>query len=129
LDANIVIYLVEQNPTWGASATSRIAAYRAAGDEIAVGDASRLECLTGPLASGDAKRLADYANFFADPAVKMLPTTPTVWELSARIRVAHGFKPLDALHLATAVEHGCAVFVTNDVRLGRFPGIAVDVLT
>jgi hypothetical protein len=48
LDANIVIYLVEQNPFWEPRVSARIAAFRAAGDEIAVCDAARLECLVGP---------------------------------------------------------------------------------
>ena len=48
LDANIVIDLVEQNPFWEPKASARIAAFRAAGDEIAVCDAAHLECLVGP---------------------------------------------------------------------------------
>ncbi len=52
LDANIVIYLVEQNPIWEPKVSARIAAFRAAGDEIAVSDAARLECLVGPFRPG-----------------------------------------------------------------------------
>ena len=48
LDANIVIYLVERNPLWVPKVSARIAALRSAGDEIAVCDAARLECLVGP---------------------------------------------------------------------------------
>ena len=32
------------------------------------------------------------------------------------------------LQLATAVEHGCDRFLTNDTRLSRFPDITVEVL-
>lgn len=35
LDANIVIYLIEANPTWTPIATARLASLRAVGDEIA----------------------------------------------------------------------------------------------
>ena len=34
----------------------------------------------------------------------------------------------DALHLATAIEHGCDVFLTNDNQLANFPDIKVEVL-
>jgi hypothetical protein len=41
LDANIVIYLVEQNPLWEPKVSARIAARRAAGEENAVSDLAR----------------------------------------------------------------------------------------
>ena len=58
-----------------------------------------------------------------------MPITPVVWDRAARIRALHNFKPLDALHLAAAVEHGCGLFLTNDAPLTRFPDILVELLT
>src|SRR5688572_20111052 len=92
-------------------------------------DANIVICLLGPLISGDAKIHADYLNFFSDPTTTMFPATAAVWERAAEIRANHGFKALDAMHLATAVEHRCDVFLTNDRQLSRFPDISVDVLT
>jgi hypothetical protein len=63
-DANIVIYLVEQNPLWEPKVSARVAAFRAAGDEIAVCDAARLESLVGPFQTGNAADLASYSAFF-----------------------------------------------------------------
>ena len=128
LDANIVIYLVERNPLWEPKVSARIAAFRAAGDEIAVCDAARLECLVGPFQTGNAADLASYAAFFAGPSPRMLPVTVAVWERAAQIRADHRFSALDALHLAAAVEHGCARFLTNDAPLKRFPDIVVEIL-
>jgi predicted nucleic acid-binding protein len=129
LDANVVIYLVERHPTWVPRVTARLGAIHAAGDQIGVSDAARLECLVGPLRLGDAAQLADYAAFFSSTGVHMLPVTVPVWERAARIRATHGFRALDSLHLATAVEHGCGRFLTNDTRLAGFPDIVVEVLT
>ena len=42
---------------------------------------------------------------------------------------ANIIKPLDALHLATAIEHSCGRFLTNDVPLQKFPLITVEILT
>ena len=89
LDANIVIYLVERNPLWEPKVSARIAALRAAGDEIAVCDAARLECLVGPFQTGNAADLASYAAFIAGPGPRMLPVTVAVWERAARIRADH----------------------------------------
>jgi predicted nucleic acid-binding protein len=131
LDTNCVIYLVEKNPVWGPKVTARLAAARAAGDDIAVCDLARAECLIGPLAAGDAAVFADFQKFFSNPLVKMLPLTAAVCERAAQVRVASAMriKLPDALHLAAAIEHGCGLFLTNDVKLATCSGIAVEVLT
>ena len=91
LDANIVIYLVERNPVWLPRVTARLTALQAAGDQLAVSDAARLECLVGPYRSGDAAVLADYAAFFRGPGVAVLPVTVGVWERAARVRAVAWF--------------------------------------
>jgi predicted nucleic acid-binding protein len=129
LDTNVVIYLLELNAVWTPKATARLARLRAAGDEVAVCDAARLECLTKPLAAGRAMDVATYRSFFANPLVRMLPVTPAVWERAALVGATYKLKPLDSVHLATAIEHGCGLFLTADARLARCTGIAVEVLT
>jgi uncharacterized protein len=129
LDANIISYLVEKHPLWCPKALTRIAQLQAAGDQIAVGDASRLECLVGPYMSGDQAMLADYNCFFQDPAVVVFPLSAAVCERADRIRASHNIKALDALHLATAIEHGCGRVLSNDVPLQKFPRITVENLT
>jgi uncharacterized protein len=129
LDANIVIYLVENHPVWGPKALARITQLRASGDQIAVGDASRLECLVGPYILSDPKILADYSAFFQAPDMTVFPLTAAVCEQAARIRATYSVKPLDALHLATAIEHGCGLFLTNDSQLQKCALITVEVLT
>ena len=108
LDANVVIYLVEGDPVWGPKALVKLAAFRAAGDQVAVSDAHRLECLVGPLVLGDSAGLAAYGAFFSDPAVVVLPLTAAVCERAARIRAFQHFKPLDSIHLAAAADHRSA---------------------
>ncbi len=129
LDANIVIYFVERSPTWGPRVVARLARATAAGDSLAVADAARLECLVWPLRVGDAALKAEYQAFFADPTIRMLPVTVAVWERAARIRALLHLKALDSLHLATAAEHGCGLFLTNDAQLARFADVPVEVLT
>ena len=131
LDTNCVIYLLEKNPVWEPKVVSRLAAALAAGDVIAVCDVARAECLVGPLKSGDASVRTRYQQFFADPAVRMLPVSVAVCERAAEVRVASAmrFELLDCIHLAAAIEHGCGLFLTNDAKLGSCLGIPVEVLT
>ena len=128
LDTNCVIYFVERNPAWWPKVVARIARLRAGGDELAVGDLTRAECLVGPFKHGNATLEASYRAFFADPDIKVFALTPAVCERAARLRAAHRFDLADALHLATAGEHGCGLFLTNDAKLARCPSPPVEVL-
>ena len=129
LDANSVIYLIEQPPTLGSKAKSRVTALLASGERLAVSDLVRMECQVGPLKANDLALLAKYVTFFKSPDVSVLPVVPAVCDRAARIRAEYGFKPLDALHLAAAVEHGCTRFLSNDAKLKKFPDILVEVLS
>ena len=128
VDSNIVIYLIEQPAGWGPRATRRIGALLGAGDRIVVSDLVRMECRVGPLRSGDAVALAGFDDFFASTGVRLVGVTGAVCDRAAAIRAAHHIRPLDALHLAAAIKHGCDHFLTHDQRLNAFPGIPVEVL-
>ncbi|HYT92974.1 MAG TPA: PIN domain-containing protein [Gemmataceae bacterium] len=128
LDTNIVIYAVESDPTFGARAQKRIATALAAGDSLMVSDLVRMECLVHPLRTGDTVLLGQFRTFFARPEVQVVAITAAVCDRAAQIRATHKFKPMDALHLAAAVEHGANVFLTADARLNAFTGLTVEVL-
>lgn len=129
LDTNFIVYLIEPHPLWSPKAVARLAASTTAGDTVAVCDAAILECLIHPLASGDVALEAKYRTLFATPGMRLLPVSRVTWEQAARIGARDNFKPMDSLHLATAVEHGCGLFLTADGRLGRCTAIPVEVLT
>ena len=129
LDTNIVIYVVEGNPIFAPKAVLRLAAAQAAGDPFMISDLTRMECLVGPLKSNSAAVEASFHAFFARSDVQVVAITAAVCDRAARIRAAHNFKPMDALQLASAVEHGANVFLTGDARLGSFPGLTVEILS
>jgi predicted nucleic acid-binding protein len=128
LDSNIVIYLIEQPALWGPRARSRVAALRSNHDEIVASDLTRMECRIRPTATGDAQGLALFDSFFSSSDVRVVGLTPSVCDRATIIRATHGLKPMDALHVAAAVENRCDLFITNDTRLSGFPDIKVEVL-
>jgi hypothetical protein len=65
LDANIISYYVERSPFWEPKVTARLASVAASRDTVAVSEAALLECLVGPIQSGDTSILADYQRFVA----------------------------------------------------------------
>ena len=128
LDANIVIYLIEQPPNLGPRAYNRVSAALTAGDEIALSDLHRFECLVQPIAVADQRRRAPFDRFFAAAYAHVIPVTAQICEQAATIRATQRFSPLDALHLAAAIEASCDVFPTNDRRLLGFTGLRVELL-
>jgi predicted nucleic acid-binding protein len=129
LDTNCIVYFVENHPLWWPKVVARIAAFRAAKDDLAVGDLARAECLVAPFKNGDVGLESRYRALFSDPDFRVLEMAATVCERAARLRATYPFKLPDALHLATAIEHGCGRFLTNDAQLARCTAIPVEVLT
>lgn len=128
LDTNIVIYMVEQNSTFGPPVAVRLATAQAVGDSLMISDLTRMECLVGPLRSGNTALENQFHFFFAAANLQVVPIAPAVCDRAARIRATYRFKPMDALQLAAAVEHGADLFLTNDFRLNSFTDVKVEAL-
>ncbi|MBW4697700.1 MAG: PIN domain-containing protein [Aphanocapsa lilacina HA4352-LM1] len=60
--------------------------------------------------------LVEFDRFFG--LVALLPITAQVFDLATELRARQELKTADALHLATAIVHGCTDFWTNDLSLG-----------
>ncbi|MBV9486933.1 MAG: PIN domain-containing protein [Frankiaceae bacterium] len=72
------------------------------------------EVLTKPFRDGDAAeyRALDTLLGWLD----LRPVTSQIASLAARVGAEYGLKPLDAVHLATALEAGADRFITNNRR-------------
>jgi predicted nucleic acid-binding protein len=129
LDSVILIYALDHVGTFQTRADNRLRTIATVGDQIALSDLSRLECRVKPIQLGDLRKLQVFDSFFARPDIQVMPLPSSVFDRATFIRANHGFKTADALHLAAAIEGGCQLFLTNDFRLSRFPGLAIEVLT
>jgi predicted nucleic acid-binding protein len=65
------------------------------------------------------------AGFLDSGLVDVRSHTREDFEMAARVRAAHRTSIPDALHVATAVNAGCTVLVTNDARMPSVPGLEV----
>lgn len=116
-DACVIIYLIEEHPSLHPRIDAWIRAHP--GDEIALSDLTRLECRIRPLRNQDIELLFRFDRFFANPDHFYVQATRAVFDLATDLRVGHGLKTPDALHLAAAIEAGCEEFWTNDRRLEK----------
>ena len=110
LDACIIIDLVEGQP----EQQERLAA-ALKGRAVIATELARLESRIGALRQGQAGHLETYRQFF--DGCDMLPMDRSVFDIATDLRVRHGIKTPDALHLAAALHSVCGEFWTNDKRL------------
>ena len=87
-----------------------------------------LETLVKPLREGNARLEMLFRSIFAAAEMDLIPATLAIWEDAARIRAVTGLKTSDALHAATALSAGCALFITNDTDFRRVEGLPIVVL-
>jgi predicted nucleic acid-binding protein len=129
VEAPCAIYTVERhtiyapplNPLWLAVQAGQV---RAVTSELTI-----LECLVGPLKAGDIMREAEFEKFFRQPGVRLIPITEPILRRAARLRAAiPKLRTPDAIHAATALELGAALFVTNDRGFRGVPGLPAAVL-
>jgi predicted nucleic acid-binding protein len=87
------------------------------------------EVLVHPLRSGRLELVEAYRDILlGSVGMTAVPVSAEIAELAARIRAKHNVRTPDALHLATALHSGAAVFVTNDRALPQLSGLEVLLL-
>ena len=128
LDANGVIYSVERvepyrallEPLWQAAQDGVVT--------IVSSPILIIEALVKPLRDGNTEIEMQYRELFDANAVRLLEASHAVFEDAARLRAAARLTTPDAIHAATALRAGCALFVTNDSDFRRVDALPVTVL-
>ncbi len=128
LDANVVIRLVEGNAATRAPLATRLAPALGVPGSLATSRLTRLECRSKPLRTGDLATVAQFDLFFAGVELVLAELSAAVIERATDLRARYNLKTPDALHYATAVELGAAVFLTGDRALSRCSEVPVEVL-
>jgi predicted nucleic acid-binding protein len=128
LDSNVVIALVEEDLGRKSALIARLTALGEADGLCVVSDLVRLERRVKPIAVEDAALLSDYDTYFASADVTVFTPTQATYDTATDIRARYRYETADALHLASAIEAGCDVFITADRRLAGFTGLPVVVV-
>lgn len=121
LDTNVFIYAVEGYESFAASLGQLFGAVAREEVQAVTSALTLAEALVWPYREGREDLANHYRSILQTRAgLTVLPLTRPVLIEAARLRAATTLKLPDALHLTTAVQHGCEVFLTNDGRI-RLP--------
>lgn len=131
LDACVIIYWVEGVEPWYSRLTQNLDDIRAGSRNIdtAVSELSWLECRIKPLRDNNVTLQAHFERFFSQPSMIRVGLGVQVIDTAARIRARHKLSTPDALQAACALSLDTElVFLTNDRRFDRVPGLKTKVL-
>ena len=109
-----MIRLVEGDAATRAPLVARLAPSLGVPGSLVTSRLTRLECRSKPLRAGDLATLAQFDVFFAGVELVLAEVSAAVVERATDLRARYNLKTPDALHYATAVEVGAAVFLTGD---------------
>ena len=125
LDSAPIIFLVEQAQPYATAVRRKLSAQ---GLTLITSELTRMECRVKPLRNGDTALLQDFDDYFANSMAEIIQLTRDVIDRATEIRAQFNFKTPDSIQLAAALVSNSEVFLTNDHRLNRFTGIAVEVI-
>lgn len=87
---------------------------------------SLCEALVHPFRANDADRAAAYRGLMEHSgAFTLVPATLDIWLKASLYSAQQGLKTPDALHVASAIDAGCEIFLTNDRRIATPEGLQV----
>ena len=117
-DTNVFIYLIEGYAVFETSLNEIRDSIFHREAEIFTSELTLCEVLVSPFRSNNSELALLYRQFLEESgAFTLLPTTRETYIRASLYRAQIGLKMADAIHVATAVENGCEVFVSNDAGL------------
>lgn len=127
LDANVLIYLLEDVQPLSDRSAAIIDAVESGRLQASISALGHAEVLIGPARVADAATFEQAAAELRDTRVNIVPVTAAIAEDAAWLRGQRSIDLVDAVHLATARAVGTAL-ITNDRRLRSAPGLEVLLL-
>ena len=128
-DACAVIYRVESVEPYFTKLKTALTAMRARQPDIAVSRLSLMECRVLPLRKRQAGTLELYRDFFSSPGLHIVALDPAIVDRATMVRADTNLGTPDALQAASALSlPGEVLFITNDAKFKRVPGLNVELL-
>ncbi|MGM0577128.1 MAG: type II toxin-antitoxin system VapC family toxin [Myxococcota bacterium] len=126
IDTAVFIYFMEDHAVYAPLVAPLFEALDRGEVQAATSALTLLEVLVVPYRRGDAGLAERYeALLTRGRGLEVVDPTRPILRAAANLRAVTGVKTPDALHLASAMAHGCSTFLTNDRDLPRLPSLRV----
>lgn len=127
-DAQIFIYSVEKHPTYSPLLRPLWEAVQAGKLEVVSSELTLMETLVGPIKKADQALISTYDRLYEQAGVRLLPITRGILRQAADPRATTTLRTPDAIHAATCIATGCAMFLTNDSRFRSMKNVPIVML-
>jgi predicted nucleic acid-binding protein len=128
IDANIVIYRVEQIEPYLSASTPLWEALDDGRCRVATSELTWLEVLVKPLRERNADIRAYFELVLFKSNLERYKIDLNVLERAADLRASYRLKTPDSIHAATALLLNAVSFVTNDKSFRNIPGLNAVIL-
>ena len=119
LDSNLYIYVFEGVETYRTRMVELLSVIDSRDIVVIASELLFTEILPRPVKEGRQDLVERYLDLVRNtPRIHLVSVDRPVILRSVHLRAEFGLRSIDALHLATALVHGCETFITNDRRLG-----------
>jgi len=130
LDTPVFIYHLEGHPDYLPLTTLVLSLVRDGAMAAVTSTLTLFEILVRPFRLGSIEVAKEYEILLSRfPHLTILDANRAVARRAAQLRADYHLKPVDALQIATALEVGATLFITNDQGLRRLaPQIEIAIL-
>ncbi len=129
LDAQIPIYTTNKHPIYAPLLRPLWEAVKARTIEVVSSELTLMETIITPIRNNDLMAQNKREALWQQANTCLLPITEDILREAARLRATiPGLKTPDAIHAATALRYGCALFVSNDTGFRRVPNLPLTLL-
>jgi predicted nucleic acid-binding protein len=125
VDADVLIYLLENVEPRASLSTAVIDAVDDGGIRGSISTVAQVEVLVGPARSADPATFERTAEQLRDLPLDRTHLTAAIAEDAAWIRGRDGLGLADAIHVASARAAGATAFVTNNRRISARPELEI----
>lgn len=126
LDSSFFIYHLEKNSSYAETTTAFLYHSQEKNKRLSTSVISALEYSVKPYEINNPKLIRGFQDFLLENDIPVYNIDYEVADNAARLRGNYKFlKGLDALQIASALDHSCDLFVTNDSQLRAIREITV----
>ena len=124
VDTSPFIFFIEEHPIYARVVDPFFEAVDRGEIQLVTSTVTLLEVLVHPIRHDDEHLAQRYNDILlSSPHISTIAVTPRTAQVAAELRATHDLKTPDAIHLATALNHNAAAFLTNDRDFPNLAGI------